>query len=82
MSEHTNCKQLVGTLSDYVDGTLNETLCADLEKHLQECHNCQVVVNTLRKTIELYQLSSSGDSMPEDVRARLFMRLDLEDYCK
>lgn len=82
MSEHTNCKQLVGTLSDYVDGTLNETLCADLEKHLQGCHNCQVVVNTLRKTIELYQLCSGDETIPNDVRARLFMRLDLEDYCK
>jgi hypothetical protein len=37
-----------------------------------------VVVDTLRKTIELYHQESSP-TVPDDVRRRLFKRLQLED---
>jgi hypothetical protein len=65
-----------------VDGNLDDCLCFDLEQHLQDCPDCQVVVNTMRKTIELYHVSGAVEAMPEDVRTRLFMKLDLEDYIK
>jgi hypothetical protein len=41
-----------------------------------------VVVDTMRKTIELYQTSPGAQSLPEDVRERLFYRLNLDDYLK
>jgi anti-sigma factor (TIGR02949 family) len=81
MEEH-NCRQLLGVLSDYVDGDLAAELCADLEHHLQTCPNCSVVVNTLRKTIELYQETTESDPLPQEVRQRLYARLDLGEYCK
>jgi len=81
MEEH-NCKHMLGTLSEYVDGELASELCADLEHHLQTCPNCTVVVNTLRKTIELYHDTAESDPLPTDVRRRLFARLDLGDYVK
>jgi anti-sigma factor RsiW len=81
MEEH-NCRELLGDLSDYVDGDLAAQLCADLERHLQTCPNCTVVVNTLRKTIELYHESTESDLLPQEVRQRLYARLDLGEYCK
>ena len=80
MSETHNCHGLVNYLSEYVDGTLSPILCADLEKHLDECENCRIVVNTLKKTIEIYHETAADLSMPADVRKRLFLRLHLEDY--
>lgn len=83
MSEHQHspqCQQLLGSLSEYIDGELQAELCAALEAHLQECENCRVVVNTLRKTIELYKETSVPDELPGAVRERLFVKLQLEDY--
>ena len=37
------------TLGEYVDGTLSEELCAELERHMKDCQRCRVVVNTLKK---------------------------------
>lgn len=85
MSEHQHspqCQQLLGSLSEYIDGELQAELCAALEAHLQECENCRVVVNTLRKTIELYKETSAPDELPGAVRERLFVKLQLEDYVK
>src|SRR5262245_23776113 len=75
-----SCRLMLKSLSEYVDGTLDESLCDEIEKHLGECECCQIVIDTLRKTIELYRVMQPAPPVPEDVRARLFMRLNLDDY--
>lgn len=85
MSEHVHsseCKHLLGDLSDYIDGELRAELCAEIEKHLQGCENCRIVVNTLRKTVELYEQTCLMDELPQSTRERLFARLNLDDYLK
>ncbi|MBN2148539.1 MAG: zf-HC2 domain-containing protein [Anaerolineales bacterium] len=79
MGEHEHCRDLLGALSDYVDGTLGGILCAELEKHLAECENCRIVVDTLRKTVYLYHTVSTPEAVPADVRERLYKRLALEE---
>jgi anti-sigma factor (TIGR02949 family) len=80
MTDKGHCKSLLRNLSDYVDGELSPELCAELERHLEGCDNCQIVVNTLKKTIELYRLSTEEEHLPDDVRQRLFVSLELTDY--
>ena len=76
-----NCKSLLGSLSDYVDGTAQEEFCQELERHLSDCEDCRIVVDTLKKTVYLYH-SNADTALPLPVRERLFQRLDLDDYLK
>lgn len=76
-----NCKSLLGSLSDYVDGTAQEELCRELERHLAGCEDCRIVVDTLKKTVYLYH-SNADTGLPMPVRERLFKRLNLDDYLK
>lgn len=82
MSEHNhqNCDELLGSLSAYIDGELRPELCRELEKHLAGCDNCRVVLNTTKRTIDLVHSPAEKSDLPEDVRARLFKRLKLDDY--
>ncbi len=85
MSTHEpspQCKQILGSISDYVDGELQAELCAVLEEHLEGCEDCRIVVNTLRKTLELYKKAAPQADLPGEVRERLFLKLQLEDYLK
>jgi predicted anti-sigma-YlaC factor YlaD len=85
MSEHVHssqCKQLLGSLSEYIDGDLQAELCAEIEAHLKDCDNCRVVVNTLRKTVELYEQTAEQVALPQSVRERVFLKLELGDYLK
>lgn len=82
MSDHKHCRKLLATLSDYVDGELSEELCEKLERHLSHCDNCRVVVDTLRKTVELYHETAEDNNLPDEVRQRLYTRLDLKEYLK
>lgn len=76
------CSQMLTTLGEYVDGGLSPELCAELERHMQGCQRCRIVVDTLKKTIELYHETSEETHMPGDVRARLYAKLNLADFQK
>jgi predicted anti-sigma-YlaC factor YlaD len=80
--DHENCHHLLDSLSPYVDKELSQELCVEIERHLQGCENCRIVIDTLRMTVELYHESPPPDQVPEDVRQRLYMRLELDEYLK
>jgi predicted anti-sigma-YlaC factor YlaD len=80
MDHKDSCRSLLKSLSDYVDGTLGEQLCDDIERHLANCEDCRIVVDTLRKTIYLVHANSEPKPVPADVRKRLFHHLDLDEY--
>jgi anti-sigma factor RsiW len=77
---HASCHEFLGSLSEYVDGTLDDSLCAEIERHMTGCDNCRIVIDTLRKTIELYQITVQEPNLPQDVHSRLFHRLDLDEF--
>jgi anti-sigma factor (TIGR02949 family) len=82
MNEHThkNCAELLGSLSSYIDGDLNPELCQELEKHLDGCEDCRIVLNTTKRTIDLVHSPIEKPVIPDEVRERLFKRLNLDDY--
>jgi anti-sigma factor RsiW len=80
--EHKHCQDLLLSLGEYVDGTLSQDLCSILERHLKDCQRCRIVLNTLKKTVELYQETAEDATMPDEVRQRLYQKLNLDDYLK
>ncbi|HJW89916.1 MAG TPA: zf-HC2 domain-containing protein [Anaerolineales bacterium] len=80
MDNHEQCRALLASLSDFVDGVLEQELCAEIEKHMSNCENCRIVVDTLRKTVLLYQQTNRPASVPAEVRERLYRKLDLTEF--
>ena len=77
---HKNCEGLLESLSSYIDGDLPPELCQELEKHLAGCNDCRVVLNTTKRTIDLVHSPVEKPDLPDDVRERLFKRLNLDTY--
>ncbi len=75
--DHGVCQQIMDHISDYVDGELEASLCAELEAHLSGCRNCRVMVDTVRKTITLYHAQPPVE-LPSDVQGRLYKILKIE----
>jgi anti-sigma factor RsiW len=80
MAHGDNCRHLLGSLSEYVDGNLAGNLCEELEHHLASCENCRIVVDTLRKTVYLVHTNKEEPECPADVLERLYHSLDLDAY--
>ena len=64
------CTDFLKELTDYLDATIDASTQAELEDHLAWCHNCYVICNTTKKTIEIYRDSQLYE-LPEDLRTRL-----------
>ena len=65
-----NCDEVLDQLSDYLDAEARAELCRAIEGHLARCRDCQVKVDTVRKTILLYQKDSQIE-IPVRVSAQL-----------
>lgn len=68
------CKDLLKMLNDYVDGDVDPATCSGFEKHLKDCNPCQVVVDSIKKTITLYKGESSYE-IPIRFREKLHQTL-------
>ena len=64
------CKDFLKELTDYLDETIDASTRAELEDHLAWCHNCYVICNTTKKTIEIYRDSQLYE-LPEELRSKL-----------
>jgi anti-sigma factor RsiW len=58
-----------------LNGDLDASARSELERHLQNCEDCRLVVDTTQKTIQIF-CNSEPVPLPEDVRARLRAALE------
>jgi len=65
-----NCKDVIREVSEYLDGNLGAGVKSDLEIHLAKCHDCRLIIDTTRKTIDIF-CNSEPVALPQDVRNRL-----------
>lgn len=69
------CEEMLKLLGDYIDGEIDPELCAQFEQHMRQCPRCQVVVDTLRKTVAIYREGELLFEMPLPVRERLHQKV-------
>jgi predicted anti-sigma-YlaC factor YlaD len=50
-----DCSEVLEQLADYLDPDARQELCREIERHLSSCRGCRVEVDTVKKTIVLYQ---------------------------
>ena len=74
-----NCTDFLAKLTDYFDGQIDPDLLAEVKQHLGTCHHCEVVVDTTRKTIDVYRGNQTYD-FPEELAVR--MRAAVMERCR
>jgi RNA polymerase sigma-70 factor (ECF subfamily) len=68
------CKEMFADLSNYLDDELDDSLCEELEKHMQGCEPCVAFLASLEKSID--QCRHEPDQLP-DPNAAARLRRDL-----
>ena len=64
------CSEHIQDIADYIDGEVDETLCLELEQHLENCDNCRIMVDTLKQTFVLCR-DGKKESLPESLQNKL-----------
>lgn len=68
------CKAMFAELSDYLDEKLDDSMCSELEKHIDGCEPCKAFVESLQNTITALR-DSAGQ--PPDPKLAKKLRKDL-----
>jgi Putative zinc-finger len=69
------CKQFLQELNDFLDPNTDRDMKLKLQAHVNECPNCFVIVDTTRKTLEVYK-GMEPQAVPENVKTRLWAALE------
>ncbi|MGA2966633.1 MAG: sigma-70 family RNA polymerase sigma factor [Terriglobales bacterium] len=72
------CKAMFAELSDYLDERLDDSLCEELERHLNGCAPCKAFLSSLKATIEQCRRSPT-EGADREKAAELRVKL-LADY--
>ena len=73
-----HCKAMFAELSNYLDKRLDDSLCAELEKHLDGCEPCKGFLSSLQATIE--QCRKSRAECPNGKKAAKLRKEILKNY--
>jgi len=73
-----NCKQMFAELSDYLDEELDDSLCAELEKHMEGCQPCKAFLASLEETIRTCR--TARNDRPDERAAANLRREVLSKY--
>lgn len=69
------CKEFLQELADYLDSTVDAELRVKLERHISECPNCFVILDTTQKTLKVYK-GVEPQAIPDDVQIRLMKAVE------
>ena len=69
------CKQFLQELNDYLDPSVDSITKLELESHVSQCPNCFVIVDTTRRTLEVYK-GCEPQEVPDEVKNRLWKALE------
>ena len=64
------CSEFLQILDDVIDESIAAETRAEIEVHLRKCGHCEVVLNSTRKTIEIYRQHELYE-LPTALRERL-----------
>jgi anti-sigma factor RsiW len=69
------CNEFLQELNDYLDETGDTELRGRIESHITKCPNCFVILDTTKKTIQVYK-GVQPLTLPQDVHARLMKAVE------
>jgi RNA polymerase sigma-70 factor, ECF subfamily len=72
------CKTLFAELSNYLDEEMDDSLCEELERHLEDCSPCKAFLASLQAAIE--QCRRSAAECPNSETAAKLREILMENY--
>ena len=64
------CHDYISNLNDFLDGEIDPSLCEEIEKHIGQCENCRIMIDSMRQTVKLCR-EGREESLPKELESKL-----------
>ena len=64
------CHDYISNLNDFLDGEIDPALCEEIEKHIGQCENCRIMIDSMRQTVKLCR-EGREESLPKELESKL-----------
>ncbi len=80
MTGHAHKKNdpIIQLVHDQLGKNINSNLAEAVARHMEECPDCLIYVDSVRQTINLIKNIDAHSPLPQDVENRIFKTLKLE----
>ncbi len=76
MKKHS--KRIINELCNYLGQDLNHPMCKELLRHVEECPDCRIYLDTIKMTVNLYRKTHQNQPVPDNVKESLFKSLKIK----
>jgi len=83
MNKHIHTHGDIGQqLREQLGRDIDADIIESVAQHMQKCPDCKIYIDSVLETVNLYKVTESEQSLPQEVSERLFKTLDLKKVKK
>ncbi len=71
------CNEAYRFICDNLDQSVDSPECRAIRRHLEECPDCRLYLDSLKKTVTLYRLEPGARKVPPGVHDRLMKMINV-----
>jgi len=75
---HQHDNRMMKLLQDQLGRNVDADLMSEVAEHMEECPDCHIYVDSVHQTINLIKTIDANNSLPIDVKNRIYKTLKLE----
>jgi hypothetical protein len=78
MKPHKHNKKIMNELCTYLGEDLDNPMCQELQRHMQDCPECQKYIESIKFTVKIFQESNVREPVPDQIKDNLIEKLNLK----
>jgi len=72
-------EELLKEICEYLGSNLQEPPCQIIREYMRVCPNCEIYIDKIKRTIEIYHVADQCEPLPEILNKKIFACLKLDD---
>ena len=74
------CSEALEYLKEHFGDDIGVEVYSELQKHIDECDDCHISYDSVRKTVLLYQSCEEPKEVPETIHDKLLKMLNIDEH--
>jgi hypothetical protein len=75
---HKHSKKIMNELCTFLGEDLDNPMCKELQRHMQDCPECQKYIDSIKLTVKVFQESNTSEPIPNKIKDDLLTKLNLK----